>query len=472
MQSRQSLELRQHQQLALTPQLQQSIRFLQLSTQDLELEVAHALDENPLLEREEEYDTEADGSVAGEERAQEDRWATQGVGGRASTANPDDEAVRPEAAIPETLQDHLLEQLQLTRASPRDRGLVTILIDELDDNGYLATPLSDIHACLPPELSVEPEELHAALRLLQSFDPLGIAATSLGECLALQLKSRHASGDLAADEQAYACALRIADQHLEILATGNLTRLRGALGCDAATLQAAHALLLSLEPRPARNWAGSPADYIIPDVLVRSVGKRWRASINPAVMPRLRVNVIYETLLDKAPESAAMQAQLQQAHGLIKSMHQRFVTILRVAQAIVDRQQGFFEEGVQAMKPLVLRDIAEVLGMHESTVSRATRQKYAQTPWGVFELKRFFGTAVQTDDGEATSATAVRSLIAKLVQAESPRKPLSDSQIAARLAEQGVVIARRTVAKYREAAGIEPAILRKARASLDPGTPG
>jgi RNA polymerase sigma-54 factor len=195
---------------------------------------------------------------------------------------------------------------------------------------------------------------------------------------------------------------------------------------------------------------------------VRKSGKRWRASINPAVMPRLRVNAIYESLLDAAPASAAMQAQLQQAHGLIKSMNQRFVTILRVAQAIVDRQTGFFEQGVGAMGPLLLRDIAQELGLHESTISRATKQKYAQTPWGVFELKRFFGTALQTDDGEATSATAVRSLMLKLVQEESPRKPLSDSQIASRLAELGVNIARRTVAKYRELLKIPPTTLRKA----------
>ncbi|TEA77050.1 RNA polymerase factor sigma-54 [Allopusillimonas ginsengisoli] len=472
MQSRQSLELRQHQQLALTPQLQQSIRFLQLSALELDVEIAQALVENPLLEREEEYDTDTADAVASTEREQEDRWMVLGLSNRAGNNRSDEEPVRPEAAVTETLQDHLLRQLRLTRAQPRDCALVSLLIDELDENGYLATPLADILGYFPPELSVATEELQAALRLLQSFDPPGVGATSLGECLVLQLRLREAGSPATSaqpDRSVLDCAYAIADKHLDILASGNLTRLREALGCSQDTLRAAHGLLLQLEPRPARNWATSTADYVTPDVVVRRVGKQWRASINPMVLPRLRVNTVYEALLDKAPESAAMHAQLQQAHGFIKSMNQRYVTILRVAQAIVDRQAGFFEEGVGAMKPLLLRDIAQALELHESTVSRATRHKYAQTPWGVFELKRFFGMALPTDDGASTSATAVRSLILKLVQEEPARKPLSDNQIAIRLAEQGVVIARRTVAKYREAAGIEPAILRKARAALEQG---
>ncbi len=470
MQSRQSLELRQHQQLALTPQLQQSIRFLQLSALELDLEVAQALIENPLLEREEEYDTDTADAVASKEREEEDRWMVLGLSNRSGSNSTDDEPVRPETALTETLQDHLLTQLHLTRAGPRDCALVSVLIDELDENGYLATPLADILHCFPPELGVEPDELNAALRLLQSFDPPGVGATSLGDCLQQQLTlltSSRAATDTLPPPDILDCARAIAEKHLDILASGNLARLREALGCSQDTLRAAHGVLLRLEPRPARNWATTTADYVTPDVIIRQAGKQWRARINPVVMPRLRVNAVYEQLLDKAPESPAMQAQLQQAHGLIKSMNQRYVTILRVAQAIVDRQQEFFARGVGAMKPLLLRDIAQALELHESTVSRATRHKYAQTPWGVFELKRFFGVALPTDDGESTSATAVRSLIFKLVQQESARKPLSDSQIAARLAEQGVVIARRTVAKYREAAGIEPAILRKARAALE-----
>ncbi|HUH58551.1 MAG TPA: RNA polymerase factor sigma-54 [Candidimonas sp.] len=466
MHSRQSLELRQHQQLALTPQLQQSIRFLQLSAQELELEVAQALIENPMLEPEQEYDIEAADAVAARAREQEERWTAPGAPSRASNNNSDDEATRPESALVHTLQDHLLQQLHLTRAQPRDCALVELLIDELDENGYLPTPLEEIGQCLPAELGVDADELQAALRLLQSFDPPGVGATSLGDCLCLQLRHRQFTPNSFPSPEVLACATQIACQHLALLASGNLVKLRDALACDQQTLRAAHSLLLQLEPRPARNWAPSVADYVTPDVVVRKINERWQASLNPAVVPRLRINSVYETLLEQAPASPAMQNQLQQAHGLIRSVNQRFVTILRVTQAIVDRQQDYFEQGAGAMRPLLLRDIALHLELHESTVSRATRQKYAQTPWGVIELKRFFGTAVHTDDGETTSAAAVRSLILKLVSEESRKKPLSDNQIAQRLAEQGVVIARRTVAKYREAAGIEPAILRKARATL------
>lgn len=465
--SRQSLEFRQHQQLALTPQLQQSIRLLQLSAQELDLELAQSLLENPMLEQEEEYDTDVVTTVVEQAAAQEERWPLLGASSRASNNNADDEITRPEAALAETLQAHLLQQLHLTRAQPRDCALVTLLIDELDESGYLPTPLAELLQYLPPELAVSEDELQAALRLLQSFDPPGVGATSLAESLCLQLAHLRMVSETPPPADIFACAMEIARHHLGILASGNLARLREALSCDQASLRAAHALLLQLEPRPARNWAADTADYVTPDVMVNKVQGRWLASLNPAVVPKLRINSVYASLLAQAPAVPAMQGQLQQAQGLIKSMNQRFITILRVTQAIVDRQQAFFEQGVRAMRPLLLRDIAQELELHESTVSRATRQKYVQTPWGAIELKRFFGSALQTDDGEATSATAVRSLILKLVAQESSKKPLSDNQIALRLAEQGVVIARRTVAKYREAAGIEPAILRKARAALD-----
>src|SRR3546814_853534 len=314
-----------------------------------------------------------------------------------------------------------LEQLRLTRAQPRDCALITLLIQELDENGYLPTALDDILACLPQELVIEPDELHAALRLLQSFDPPGVGARSLSECLCLQLDYLRAASD-AIPADVLDCACDIARHHLGLLATGNLIKLRDALSCDPSVLRSAHAVLLQLEPKPARDWAGSVADYITPDVLVSKAGRRWVARINPSIMPRLRINTIYEDLLSKAPAAPAMQNQLAQAHGLIRSVSQRFVTVLRVAQAIVDRQQEFFEHGIQAMRPLLLRDIAQELQLHESTVSRATKQKYAQTPWGVIELKRFFGAAMQTDDGQSTSATAVRSLIMNLVADESGAK--------------------------------------------------
>lgn len=463
MHTRQSLELRQQQQLALTPQLQQSIRFLQLSAQDLETEVAQALLENPLLEREEEYDTVGDAAVASQDNAaQEDRWLMSSAGRRQGESM--DDADRPEAELPQTLRSHLREQLRLTRAGERDCALVELLIEELDDSGYLSTSLEDMHAFLPPELHVDLDELTTALRLLQSFDPAGVGARSLSECLLLQLKVVKLNHN--EDEAALTCAREIAEHHLSVLATGNLNKLRDILALPMPVVRAAHALLLRLEPRPGRNWAGEAADYVTPDVVVRKTGGRWLAVLNPAVVPKVRINAVYEELLAQSQSSPELQAQLQQAQGVVKSVNQRFMTIMRVAQAIVDEQTAYFEKGVEAMRPMVLRDIAQNLGMHESTVSRATRNKYAQTPWGVIELKDFFSSSLQTDDGESTSATAVRSLIAKLVSEEPAHKPLSDAKIADLLAAQGVVIARRTVAKYREAAGIEPAIMRKARAAL------
>lgn len=463
MHTRQSLELRQQQQLALTPQLQQSIRFLQLSAQDLETEVAQALLENPLLEREEEYDTVGDAAVASQDNAaQEDRWLMSSAGRRQGESM--DDADRPEAELPQTLRSHLREQLRLTRAGERDCALVELLIEELDDSGYLSTSLEDMHAFLPPELHVDLDELTTALRLLQSFDPAGVGARSLSECLLLQLKVVELNHN--EDEAALTCAREIAEHHLSVLGTGNLNKLRDILALPMPVVRAAHALLLRLEPRPGRNWAGEAADYVTPDVVVRKTGGRWLAVLNPAVVPKVRINAVYEELLAQSQSSPELQAQLQQAQGVVKSVNQRFMTIMRVAQAIVDEQTAYFEKGVEAMRPMVLRDIAQNLGMHESTVSRATRNKYAQTPWGVIELKEFFSSSLQTDDGESTSATAVRSLIAKLVSEEPAHKPLSDAKIADLLAAQGVVIARRTVAKYREAAGIEPAIMRKARAAL------
>lgn len=465
MHTRQSLELRQQQQLALTPQLQQSIRFLQLSAQDLDAEVAQALLENPLLERDEEYDTDAGAAVAPPaDSGHEDRWLmNHAPGGRQPEGDTD--AERPEPEVPQTLRGYLHDQLRVTRAGERDSALVGLLIDELDDTGYLSTPLDDIHSMLPPELKVELEELTAALRLLQSFDPAGVGARSLSECLLLQLKTVDSLQD--EDSIVVDCARLIAQNHLAVLATGNLNRLRDILDLPMPTVRAAHALLLRLEPRPGRNWSGETADYVVPDVIIRKSGRGWLAVLNPAVVPRVRINAVYEALMNQSQVSPELQAQLQQAQGVVKSVNQRFVTILRVAQAIVDEQTAYFEKGVEAMRPMVLRDIAQQLGLHESTISRATRHKYAQTPWGVIELKDFFSSALQTEDGESTSATAVRSLIAKLVSEEPPHKPLSDAKIADLLAAQGVVIARRTVAKYREAAGIEPAIMRKARAALE-----
>lgn len=460
MQSRQSIELRPHQRLALTPQLQQAIRLLQYSSQDLEQEVAQALLDNPLLERVKEYDTEGVDTEPASD--QSDAGPSDLLPSMSPRRDGDDDYVRPEASPAPSLRQHLAEQLRLTRATARDRVLVQLLIEELDDNGYLTTPLDELAALLPEELGIERIEWQTALRLLQSFDPAGVGAASISDCLGLQLE--RCSHQVPAE--VLACARELAREHLALLATGDLARLRQRMDCKLDVLRDARRLLLQLDPKPGRGWTQDVADYIRPEVIVRKSGGRWKASIHPAVMPALRVNADYERIVRQSGQTE-LQQQLQQAHGLIKGIHQRYETIFRVATAVVDHQQAYFEQGAQALVPLVLRDIAQELDMHESTVSRATRGKYAQTPWGIVELKSFFTNAVSLDDGDATSSAAVRSLIQALIADEPVGKPLSDNKIASMLAERGVVIARRTVAKYREASGIQAASSRRARARLD-----
>ncbi len=500
MQSRQSIQLRQQQQLALTPQLQQSIRFLQLSAQELELEVAQALAENPLLELEGEYDTDApaaeDGALSQDDGASQenetylDDTEVYGAQPAMRERSQDDEYAPPEAGSVDTLRDHLLGQLNVTRATERDKVLVTLLIDELDENGLLRVSIDEVVGYINAQLgtaeadldndkavSDEPapdepapavlrEEMQTALRLLQSFDPPGVGAQTVAECLQIQLRQTQD----AHPADVFDCALRMVGAHLDTLAAGNFIRLREQLGVSQAVLQAAHQWVLSLNPKPGRAWAQSVADYVRPEIIVRKVGEQWQARLNPAVFPRLRVNPEYEQWLqlNKADESvSALQTQLQQAHGLMKSVAQRSETVLRVADFIVRHQQAFFHRGPQAMQPLVLRDIADALALHESTVSRATRNKYLQTPWGVFELKYFLGTSLGGGGlAPATSGTAVRAMIRQLISAESVEKPLSDNKIAQLLADKGVEVARRTVAKYREAEGIDTASVRKAKARL------
>lgn len=461
---RQSLEIRQQQQLALTPQLQQSIRFLQLSTHDLDQEIAQALQDNPMLERDENYsaDDTARQSDADEGAPEHDDELFSPVA-PSIRGNAGDDDARPETPQQETLRDHLLRQLHATRISVRERALATLLIDDLDENGYLPMSLEEFAACLPQELQIDPDEVQCALRLLQSFDPVGVGARNLSECLLLQL--RPGQTGLEQGNPVLECAREIVRQHLDLLAGGLTARLCAALSAERDVVQAAHALILRLEPKPARNWASSVAEYVRPDVLVRKRAGRWQAMLNPDALPRLSVNRQYEDWLEQAGADNALRQQAQQAHAMIRSLQQRGSTILRVTQEIIVRQHDFFEQGAHAMRPLRLRDIAQELELHESTVSRATKRKYMQTHWGVFELKYFFTGAVAGADGEEASALKIKSMIASLVAGEAPQSPLSDSQLVTLLAGQGVTIARRTVAKYREAAGIETAQRRKARAA-------
>ena len=459
-----SLQFRLSQHLTLTPQLQQSIRLLQLSTVELNQEIDRMLMENPALEREEEQEVSAavpagagTTSAPTEPAPAETDWSADIAANWRGSADDEDDGDRNfgTPATP-TLRDHLLSQLTLTNLEERDRALVMVLIDALDEDGYLTQPLEEIAALLPAEAEAGVEELTIALRHLQHFEPAGVGARSPGECLCLQLRALP-------EEPAQRLALEVADKHLDLLASRDYTRLKNATGAGDDALRAAQRLIQSLNPRPGASFAKLEARYVIPDVIVRKQRNVWRASLNPDAMPRLRINRLYAELAAGARNgSAGISSQLQEARWLIKNVQQRFDTILRVSQAIVDRQRHFLEHGEVAMRPLVLREIAQVLGLHESTISRVTTQKFMATPRGTFELKYFFGSHVATEAGGAASSTAIRALIKQLVSAEDAKAPLSDARISQILGEQGIVVARRTIAKYRESLQIPPVNQRKA----------
>lgn len=486
---KQSLQLRTSQHLALTPQLQQSIRLLQLSTLEMHQELEQILSDNPLLERlDDPLDRSvrllADGAITpstpsqGEAPAPDQQQSEGGApepeggdgdergGGEAEAdwgepgmpkGEGDGEDGRPQLeANGITLREHLMEQVRLTGLSTRDRALAELVIDALDDNGYLEEPLEEIHARLPLELEVDPDELRCALALVQSLDPAGVGARNASECLALQIR-RLAKCPLVSRR----LALQIVENHLAWFAQRDFNKLKKALDCDDEDLREAQAIIRRCNPHPGAAFGSGVSDYVVPDVIVRRGKNGWSVNLNPEVMPKLRINSLYASLLRQGKSEANMNAQLQEAKWLIKNMRQRFDTILRVSQAIVERQRNFFSHGAVAMRPLVLREIADTLGLHESTISRVTTQKYMLTPHGMFELKYFFGSHVATEAGGEASSTAIRALIAQLTGAEDPKNPLSDSKIAEMLGEQGMVIARRTVAKYREALKIPPVSLRK-----------
>jgi RNA polymerase sigma-54 factor len=371
---------------------------------------------------------------------------------------PEDDDARPQLEAHRTsLREHLLEQMRVTLRDVRDRALIELMIDALDDNGYLEEELEEIHARLPAELGIDMDELSIALKMLQSFDPAGIGARNLAECLALQIK-RFPKVPLVTRRM----ALAIVDNHLALFAQRDFTRLKKVLECDDEDLREAQAIIRQCNPHPGAVFATAASDYVVPDVIVKRTKFGWQVMLNHDVMPRLRVNSLYANILKQNKGEGSLTSQLQEAKWLIKNMRQRFDTILRVAQAIVERQRNFFSHGAVAMRPLVLREIADTLGLHESTISRVTTQKYMLTPHGMFELKYFFGSHVATEAGGEASSTAIRALIKQLIGAEDPKIPFSDSKLADMLGEQGMVVARRTVAKYREALKIPPVNLRKA----------
>ena len=484
-----SLQLRLSQHLALTPQLQQSIRLLQLSTLELNQEIEQAMADNPLIERDDDplggtLQLRSDGSIEQPPASNGAEINGSDVGpandspdtasdfeldwGRTGEARPDDDessAVDWASSLP-TLREHLRSQLSCTQATPRDRVLVDLLIEALDDDGYLQQSFDDLLAMCPQSAEVDSDELRSALCLLQSFDPPGIGARDTSECLRLQLDA------ISSSDRAYpgvGLARRIVSEHLHLLAAHDFLKLKRSLGCNDDELRAAHHLIRTLNPKPGVAFGDTSADFVVPDVFVRRIKGRWTAVLNREVMPRLRVNQAYADILKQGRRDRSADpvqrgqwtTRVQEARWLIRNIQQRFDTILRVSQAIVDRQHNFFTHGAIAMRPLVLREIADTVSLHESTISRVTANKYMATPLGVFELKHFFGSHVATDAGGAASSTAIRALIKQLIGAENTRNPLSDSKLAELLGEQGIVVARRTVAKYREAMKIPAVAMRK-----------
>jgi len=485
---KQTLQLKLSQHLTLTPQLQQSIRLLQLSTIELNAEVERMLQENPLLEKAEGDDeappvaragaatpeppraerdeshaaadrqASGDGESEGVDRADFEDYSSGDGDWGASSAADDDDGFFPQQVAASSLRDHLLRQLAELNLAMRDRQIVAALIDALDDDGYLHTSLEEIAELFPAEIELDPDELCIALRYVQSFEPAGLGARDAAECLSLQLKALPASTPFRAE------ALKVVAEHLPLLAARDFTKLKRLLHVDDTGVRAVRTLITSLNPRPGASFAKSEANYVIPDVVVRKFRGKWTASLNEAAMPKLRLNRIYADILTRNRDNSNQQlaAQLQEAKWLIRNVQQRFETILRVAQAIVERQRRFFEHGEVAMRPMVLREIADMLDLHESTISRVTTQKFMLTPRGTYELKYFFGSHVATDTGGAASATAIRALIKQLIGAENPKAPLTDSRIADLLGDQGILVARRTIAKYREALSIPPVNLRRA----------
>ncbi|OIR02508.1 RNA polymerase sigma-54 factor [mine drainage metagenome] len=521
---KQGLQLRFSQNLSLTPQLQQAIRLLQLSTLELNQEIDVLMQTNPLLERgdadEDEYgnavndnadvapasdlqdhaqDSEAPEQTFSEhdfelnqntsssnETGQSDnnqqdatnelelntsateysaefndefdefsngsRWDEN------STPADDDSDFKQQETLQISLREHLLSQLKLMPLSERDQSLTMLLVDSINEDGYLEESLEDIAEQMPQELEIEELELQTALRHIQHLDPAGVGARNLSECLQLQLDL------MPQDTPHLALARLVAMHHLPALGARDFTKLRKELSCDDATLKEVQHLITSLNPRPGSAFSLIGSEhYIQHEVIVKKVKGIWIASLNDGVIPKLKINQLYANILKRNRDSSSqyLQSQMQEAKWMIKNIQQRFSTILRVSQAIVDRQRNFLEYGEVAMRPLVLREIADELELHESTISRVTTSKYMLTPRGIFELKYFFGSSVSTDSGGTCSATAIRALIKQLVDQENPKKPYSDNQITELLAKQGIVVARRTIAKYREALNIAPASLRK-----------
>ncbi|MGB5179192.1 MAG: RNA polymerase factor sigma-54 [Gammaproteobacteria bacterium] len=479
---KQSLQLRIGQHLTMTPQLQQAIRLLQLSTLELQSEVQDALESNPMLEQDEAGSAEAqegDSGVNGtsrdtpvsaeentetipDELATDSSWEDVFDTGATSYSAPESGGSRDMTETitvsGEGLHDHLIWQLELTHFSDSDQHIARIIIDSIDEDGYLTTSLEEIHKNLDDRLEIEADEIRAVLHRIQQFDPVGVAARDLQENLLLQLQQYDAATPWLQE------ARILVRDYFGLLSNRNFTKLGRKMKLATDDLQHVIHLIQSLNPRPGSTFDTAEPEYIIPDVYVVKKNGRWQVELNTDSTPKLRINSLYASMIKRGSNSKDnnyLRDNLQEARWFLKSLQSRHETLLKVSSCIVDRQQGFFEHGDEAMKPMVLRSVADAIEMHESTVSRVTTRKYMHTPRGIYEFKYFFSSHVSTESGGECSATAIRAIIKKLVAAENPVKPLSDSKIASIIAEQGINVARRTIAKYRESLSISPSNERK-----------
>ncbi|EHX1847975.1 TPA: RNA polymerase factor sigma-54 [Escherichia coli] len=473
---KQGLQLRLSQQLAMTPQLQQAIRLLQLSTLELQQELQQALESNPLLEQidtHEEIDTREtqdsetlDTADALEQKEMPEElpldasWDTIYTAGTPSGTSGDyidDELPVYQGETTQTLQDYLMWQVELTPFSDTDRAIATSIVDAVDDTGYLTVPLEDILESMGDE-EIDIDEVEAVLKRIQRFDPVGVAAKDLRDCLLIQLSQFDKTTPWLEE------ARLIISDHLDLLANHDFRTLIRVTRLKEDVLKEAVNLIQSLDPRPGQSIQTGEPEYVIPDVLVRKHNGHWTVELNSDSIPRLQINQHYASMCNNARndgDSQFIRSNLQDAKWLIKSLESRNDTLLRVSRCIVEQQQAFFEQGEEYMKPMVLADIAQAVEMHESTISRVTTQKYLHSPRGIFELKYFFSSHVNTEGGGEASSTAIRALVKKLIAAENPAKPLSDSKLTSLLSEQGIMVARRTVAKYRESLSIPPSNQRK-----------
>ncbi|EIG9647139.1 TPA: RNA polymerase factor sigma-54 [Escherichia coli] len=473
---KQGLQLRLSQQLAMTPQLQQAIRLLQLSTLELQQELQQALESNPLLEQidtHEEIDTREtqdsetlDTADALEQKEMPEElpldasWDTIYTAGTPSGTSGDyidDELPVYQGETTQTLQDYLMWQVELTPFSDTDRAIATSIVDAVDDTGYLTVPLEDILESMGDE-EIDIDEVEAVLKRIQRFDPVGVAAKDLRDCLLIQLSQFDKTTPWLEE------ARLIISDHLDLLANHDFRTLMRVTRLKEDVLKEAVNLIQSLDPRPGQSIQTGEPEYVIPDVLVRKHNGHWTVEVNSDSIPRLQINQHYASMCNNARndgDSQFIRSNLQDAKWLIKSLESRNDTLLRVSRCIVEQQQAFFEQGEEYMKPMVLADIAQAVEMHESTISRVTTQKYLHSPRGIFELKYFFSSHVNTEGGGEASSTAIRALVKKLIAAENPAKPLSDSKLTSLLSEQGIMVARRTVAKYRESLSIPPSNQRK-----------